>query len=92
MFQIKPTGPAMTITSFKDMYLAELQELLSVEVLLADELLSMAGNGHASVAEAGADPSSRRNRDRGAANHNHSEKAWCRRNRTYRPGDAGADC
>lgn len=32
-----------TITSFKDMYLAELQELLSVEVQLADALLRMAG-------------------------------------------------
>jgi len=32
-----------TITSFRDMYLAELQELLSVEVQLADALLRMAG-------------------------------------------------
>ena len=33
----------MRIDSFKDMYLAELQELLSVEVQLADMLLRMAG-------------------------------------------------
>jgi hypothetical protein len=51
------------INSFKDMFLAELQELLSVEVQLADALLRMAWRRHASVAEARADPSSRRNRD-----------------------------
>ena len=33
----------MRIDSFEDMYLAELQELLSVEVQLADMLLRMAG-------------------------------------------------
>jgi ferritin-like metal-binding protein YciE len=33
----------MEINSFKDMYLAELQELVSVEAQLADELLRMAG-------------------------------------------------
>jgi len=33
----------MLINGFKDMYLAELQELLSVEVQLADALLRMAG-------------------------------------------------
>jgi ferritin-like metal-binding protein YciE len=33
----------MQINSFKDMYLAELQELLSVEVQLADAFLRMAG-------------------------------------------------
>ena len=38
----------MRIDSFKDMYLAELQELLSVEVQLADMLLRMAGAALAS--------------------------------------------
>jgi len=33
----------MQINSFKDLYLAELQELLSVEIQLADALLRMAG-------------------------------------------------
>jgi ferritin-like metal-binding protein YciE len=36
-------GLAMQISNFKDMYLAELQELVSVETQLADALLRMAG-------------------------------------------------
>src|SRR5260221_10694807 len=36
-------GSPMEISNFKDMYLAELQELVSVERQLADALLGMAG-------------------------------------------------
>jgi ferritin-like metal-binding protein YciE len=40
---ISPEGRIMEIRNFKDMYLAELQELVSVEAQLADALLRMAG-------------------------------------------------
>jgi ferritin-like metal-binding protein YciE len=40
---IKQRAAAMEIINFKDMFLAELQELLSVEGQLADALLRMAG-------------------------------------------------
>jgi ferritin-like metal-binding protein YciE len=39
----KGSSTMRTINSFRDMYLAELQELLSVEIQLADALLRMAG-------------------------------------------------
>jgi ferritin-like metal-binding protein YciE len=41
--QVKKRSAVMEINTFKDMYLAELQELASVEAQLADELLRMAG-------------------------------------------------
>jgi hypothetical protein len=41
--QIDERGIAMEIRNFKDIYLAELQELASVEEQLSDALLRMAG-------------------------------------------------
>jgi ferritin-like metal-binding protein YciE len=80
----------MQITNFKDMYIAELQELVSMEGQLADELPRMA--------EVASHPSLKNtlihHREETQVQRQRLEvnlaEAWCEPTSAYRPGHAGA--
>ena len=81
----------MLMKTFKDMYIAELQELVSVESQLDVALKRMADSAFASIAEAGAEPAPRR--DQGAKQTSAIDLAEPRREiaRAYRSGHGSAD-
>ena len=72
------------------MYIAELQEMVSMEGQLADELPRMAEGGVPSVSETRVDASSRGNADPKGTTRINLAKAWCEPTSAYRPSHAGA--
>jgi hypothetical protein len=81
---------AMEISNFKNMYLAELQELVSVEGPTRRRIAAYGGGCFASGTEAPAASSSRGNRNPKRTVGDHPAEAWCQSHGAYRPGDAGA--
>jgi hypothetical protein len=77
----------MKINHFRDMYVAELQELVSVESQLSDALLRMAGAAaHPALKDLLLDH--RGETARGTTGNNVA-KAWRQPSGTHRPGHAG---